>query len=78
MLQKVWDIISLNILRNNFNDPTKLFSDLYLTEFLDCSAKLFFPYINNKFNSLFIISLLLYIKFIYIQLQCIQCYDTNI
>jgi len=27
------------ILHNNFGNPTKLFSELYLTEFLDTSAK---------------------------------------
>jgi len=36
---------SLKILHNYFDDPTKLFLDLYLTEFLDVSAKSFFPYI---------------------------------
>jgi len=29
------------------NGPTKLFSNLYLTTFLDTSAKLSFPYKNN-------------------------------
>jgi len=40
--------ISLNVLHNYFNDPTKLFSDLYLAKFLDVSVKSFFPRINLK------------------------------
>jgi len=34
--------ISLSILHNYFDDSIKLFSDLYLTKFLDTSAKSFF------------------------------------
>jgi len=30
-----------------FDDPTKLFSDLYLAKFLDTLAKLFFPCNQN-------------------------------
>jgi len=33
---------SLSSLHNYFNSPTKLFSDLYLIEFLDISAKIIF------------------------------------
>jgi len=33
---------------NYFDSPTKLFSDLYLTKFLDISAKPFFPCTVNK------------------------------
>jgi len=33
---------NLSILHNYFDDPTKLFSDLYLAKFLDTSAKPFF------------------------------------
>jgi len=29
-----------------FDGPTKLFSDLYLSKFLNISAKSFFPYAN--------------------------------
>jgi len=32
-------IISLSVLRNYFDDPTKLFSDLYLTKFLNTLTK---------------------------------------
>jgi len=32
-------VISLNVLHNYFNNPTNLFSDLYLVKFLDTSAK---------------------------------------
>jgi len=31
--------ISLSLLRNYFDNPTKLFSDLYLAKFLDTLAK---------------------------------------
>jgi len=44
-LQKSFNIlaISLNVLRNYFDGPqTKLFSDLYLTKFLDTWVKSFF------------------------------------
>jgi len=42
---KSFDIlgISLSVLHNHFNNPTKLFSNLYLAKFLDTSAKSFFP-----------------------------------
>jgi len=33
---------------NYFNGPTKLFSSLYLTKFLDISAKPFFSLKNQK------------------------------
>jgi len=36
---------------NHFDDPTKLLSDLYLTKFLDISAKSFRVYIiSRKYN----------------------------
>jgi len=38
-----------NVLCNYFDDPNKLFSDLYLAKFLDISAKLFFPCIFGKY-----------------------------
>jgi len=34
--------ISLSVLHNYFDDLTKLFSDLYLTKFLDSPTKSFF------------------------------------
>jgi len=34
---------SLSVLYNYFNNPTELFSNLYLAKFLDTSAKPFFP-----------------------------------
>jgi len=34
--------LHLNSLRNYFDGPTKLFSDLYVVKFLDTSAKPFF------------------------------------
>ena len=34
--------INLSVLHNYFDNPTKLFSDLYLVNFLDTLAKLFF------------------------------------
>jgi len=37
----------LNFLRNYFNGPIKLLSDLYLLNFLDTSTKLFFPCKEN-------------------------------
>jgi len=33
---------SLNVIHNYFDDPTKLFLDLYLVKSLNISAKLFF------------------------------------
>jgi len=33
----------LRVLYNYFDDPTKLFLDLYLAKFLNISAKPFFP-----------------------------------
>jgi len=47
---KTFDIlaISLNILHNYFDSLTKLFSDPYLTKFLDTSAKLFFSCNSSK------------------------------
>jgi len=39
--------LHLSSLRNYFNGPTKLFSDLYVVKFLDTSAKLFFSF-NNQ------------------------------
>jgi len=44
-ITKSFDIltISLSVLHNYFDGPTKLFSDLYLVKFLDTSAKPFFP-----------------------------------
>jgi len=33
---------------HNFDDLTKLVSDLYLVKFLDISIKLFFPCISKK------------------------------
>jgi len=43
---KSFDIpaISLSVLHNYFDGLTKLFSNLYLTTFLDVSVKLLFPY----------------------------------
>jgi len=35
--------ISLKILHDYFDDPTKLFLDMYVTKFLAASAKSFFP-----------------------------------
>jgi len=49
MLQKNFDILSLNVLHNYFNSLIKLFSNLYLTKFLGISAKPFFPYIFCSF-----------------------------
>jgi len=37
---------SLSVLHNYFDDPAKLFSDLYLAKFLDISAKLFYPCVS--------------------------------
>jgi len=37
---------ALSASHNYFDDPTKLFSNLYLVKFLDILAKSFFPYIN--------------------------------
>jgi len=37
----------LSILHNYFDDPTKLFSDLYPAKFLDTSAKPFFLCTSN-------------------------------
>jgi len=37
----------LSILHNYFDDPTKLFSDLYLVKFFDTSAKPFFSRADN-------------------------------
>jgi len=41
---KNFDILTTNlsVLHNYLNDPTKLFSDLYLVKFLDILAKSFF------------------------------------
>jgi len=36
----------LSVLHNYFDDPTKLFSDLYLAKFLDTSAKLFLSFVS--------------------------------
>jgi len=36
-------VISLSVLRNYFDNPTKLFSDLYLAKFFNTSAKSCFP-----------------------------------
>jgi len=64
---KNFDILAiiLNVLRNYFDIPIKLFSDLYLAKFLDTSVKLFFSYnyyktnnnsfYNNKQNEIIII-----------------------
>jgi len=38
----------LSILHNYFNEPIKLFSDLYAAKFLDTSTKPFFPYIFSQ------------------------------
>jgi len=45
---KNFDILttSLSVLYNYFDNPIKLFSDLYLVKFLNTSAKLFFPCIK--------------------------------
>jgi len=40
---KLFAALSTLIHFNYFDNPTKLFSDLYLAKFLDTSAKLFFP-----------------------------------
>jgi len=40
--------ISLNVLYNYFDNPIKLFSDLYLVKFLNTSAKLFFSCIKTS------------------------------
>jgi len=40
--------LCLNFLHNYFGGPTKLFSDLYLLQFLDISAKSFFPCIYDN------------------------------
>jgi len=40
---KLFGVLSSNVLHNYFGGfPTKLFSDLYLVNFLDTSTKLFF------------------------------------
>jgi len=39
-------VTSLNVLYNYFDGPTKLFSVLYLTKFLDTSAKSFPSYLQ--------------------------------
>jgi len=41
MLQMFWEFIN-QFKHNYFNDPLKLFSDLYLTKVLNTSAKSFF------------------------------------
>jgi len=47
---KKFDIlaISLNVLRNYFDNSLKLFSDLYLAKCLDTSAKSFSLHITRK------------------------------
>jgi len=48
MLQKVLILaISLSNLHNYFDNPNKLFSNLYLAKFLDTSTKPFFSCINR-------------------------------
>jgi len=37
----------LNFQYNYFDDPTKLFLELYLSKFLDILAKSFFPYTDH-------------------------------
>ena len=41
---------NLSILHNYFDDPTKLFSDLYLAKFLDTSENSFFSCRNIEFH----------------------------
>jgi len=41
----LFSMLEILILRNYFNNPTKLFLDVYLAKFLDTSAKSFFPYL---------------------------------
>jgi len=47
MLKAFYSFLScLSVLHNYFDGLTKLFSDLYLVEFLDTSTKMFFLYTN--------------------------------
>jgi len=50
---KNFDILAtyLNVLHNYFDSLLKLFSDLYLTKFLNTSAKLFLPCKDYYFMS---------------------------
>jgi len=43
MLQNILATSLKHPTHNYFDSPTKLFSDLYLTKFLDILTKLFFP-----------------------------------
>jgi len=46
MMNSTTNILAINLSLNNyFDSPTKLFSVLYLTKFLNISAKLFFLYV---------------------------------
>jgi len=40
-------VASLNVLHNYFDNPTKLFSDLYLAKFLNILAKSFFHNVSS-------------------------------
>jgi len=60
-MPKLFVALCSSVLQNYFDNPTKLFSDMYVATFLDILTKSFFPCMQ-KFISLFISYLPLFIR----------------